>query len=136
MASAKKLPSGSWRARVFYKDTSGKECCESFTAETKKEAEFLAAQFRAFRKEQTDSKLTFQMASERYIDSKRSVVSPTTIRGYKTIVSKYLDDILPLKVTDITQEAVQIAINKLAAKGYSSKTCHNAHGFISAVLGV
>lgn len=137
MASAKKLPSGSWRVNLFIgKDANGKRQYKSFTAETKKEAEFLAAQYNAFKKEQTDSKLTFRSASERYIDSKRSVVSPTTIRGYKTIISKYLDDILPLKVADITQEAVQIAINKLAANGYSSKTCHNAHGFISAVLGV
>ncbi|MGN0700500.1 MAG: tyrosine-type recombinase/integrase [Oscillospiraceae bacterium] len=133
--TAKKLPSGNWRARVFYKDASGKECCESFTAETKKEAEFLAAQFRAVRKEQTNSKLTLRAASERYIDSKRNVVSPSTVRGYMAILRNYAQDIMPLRITDITQEAVQISINKLAAN-HSPKTCRNVHGFISAVLGV
>lgn len=135
MASAKKLPSGNWRARVFYKDSEGKEQCESFTAETKKEAEFLAAQFRLTRKEQTDTKLTLRAASERYIDSKRNVVSPSTIRGYMVIMRNYLQDLWPLRVIDITQEAVQISINKLAAD-HSAKTCRNAHGFISAVLSI
>lgn len=36
MPTAKKLPSGNWRTRVFYTDADGKERCESFTAETKK----------------------------------------------------------------------------------------------------
>lgn len=135
MASAKKLPSGNWRARVFYKGTNGEERCESFTAETKKEAEFLAAQFRLKRKEQADTKLTLRTASERYIDIKRNVVSPSTIRGYMVIMRNYLQDLWPLRVNDITQEAVQISINKLAAN-HSAKTCRNAHGFVSAVLSI
>lgn len=137
MASAKKLPSGSWRVNLFIgKDANGKRQYKSFTAETKKEAEFLAAQYNTLREEQKYSKITLKSASERYIESKRNIASPMTIRGYKTIINNYVNDIMPLKVTDITQEAVQIAINKLAARGYSPKTCHNAHGFVSAVLKV
>ncbi len=114
MASAKKLPSGRWRARVFYKDANGKERCESFTADTKKEAEYLAAQFKVTRKEQTDCKLTLRAAAERYIESKRNVLSPSTIRGYAMILRNYAKDIMPLRVDDITQEAIQISINALA----------------------
>ena len=135
MPTAKKLPSGNWRTRVFYTDADGKEHCESFTAETKKESEYMAAEFSARRKQKTDRKLTLRMAAERYIDSKRNVVSPSTIRGYTAILRNYAGDIMPLKITDITQEAVQISINKLAAD-HSPKTCRNVHGFISAVLGV
>lgn len=48
MAKAKKLPSGSWRAQVFVGlDENGKQIRKSFTAPTKKEAEFLAAEFKA-----------------------------------------------------------------------------------------
>ena len=46
MAKAKKLPSGKWRALVYdYTDSNGKRKYQSFTAETKKEAEFLAAHY-------------------------------------------------------------------------------------------
>lgn len=135
MATAKKLPSGNWRTRVFYTDRDGQKHCESFTAETKKESEYLAAEFSALHKEKTDRQLTLRTASERYIDSKRNVVSPSTIRGYTAILRNYASDIMSLRIVDITQEAVQISINKLAA-GHSPKTCRNVHGFISAVLRV
>ena len=46
MAKAKKLKSGNWRCLVYdYTDENGKRHYESFTAETKKEAEYLAAEF-------------------------------------------------------------------------------------------
>ena len=42
MASAKKLPSGSWRVNLYIgKTPDGKRQYKSFTADTKKEAEFL-----------------------------------------------------------------------------------------------
>ena len=41
MATAKKLPSGKWRALLYdYTDAQGKRHYESFTADTKKEAEY------------------------------------------------------------------------------------------------
>ena len=48
MANAKKLPSGSWRVRVYDgKDQNGKDVYKSFTAPTKKQAEYLAAEYLA-----------------------------------------------------------------------------------------
>ena len=136
MATAKKLPSGNYRVRAYIgKDADGKPQYKSFTAPTKKEAEFLAAQFSAHHKEQTDCTLTLRTAAERYIESKRNVVSPSTVRGYKIILKNSAQDIMPIKIADITQEAIQISINKLAAN-HSPKTCRNVHGFISAVLRV
>ena len=45
MAKAKKLPSGSWRVLQFVGlDADGKRQYKSFTAPTKREAEFLAAE--------------------------------------------------------------------------------------------
>ena len=46
MATAKKLPSGSWRCQVYdYTDANGKRHYTSFPAPTKKEAEYKGAQF-------------------------------------------------------------------------------------------
>ena len=51
MATAKKLPSGSWRILVYsHTDQDGKRRYKSFTAPTKKEAEFLAADYQDVRK--------------------------------------------------------------------------------------
>ena len=136
MASAKKLPSGSWRVNLYIgKTPDGKRQYKSFTADTKKEAEFLAAQYNLERKEQLCADLTVGAAIDRYIDSKENVLSPMTIRGYKLIRRSYLTSLMPLKVSDVTQEAVQNEINSMAAK-YSSKTCRNSHGLLTAVLQV
>ena len=46
MAKAKKLPSGSWRCQVYdYTDTTGKRHYKSFTAGTRKDAEYQAAEY-------------------------------------------------------------------------------------------
>ena len=46
MAKAKKLPSGNWNVKVFSHIENGKRKYESFTAESKAEAEYLASQFK------------------------------------------------------------------------------------------
>lgn len=134
MATAKKLPSGRYRVNLFIgKTADGKRKYKSFTADSKKEAEFLAAQYNITRKEEICAELTVDKAFERYIESKQNVLSPMTIRGYYTIRNTYLTSIMPLKLRDLTQEAVQNEINSMAVK-YASKTCRNAHGLLTAVL--
>lgn len=136
MASAKKLPSGNWRVNLYIGlDNNGKRKYKSFTAGTKKEAEFLAAQYNINRREQEQCDLTLRAAAERYIDSKRNVLSPMTVRGYESVLRCYMGDIMALKVSDITQEALQLSVNAMA-KTVSAKTCRNAHGFVTAVLAV
>ena len=131
MATAKKLPSGNWRVRVYIGDGKYK----SFTAETKKEAEFQAAQYNQTHIDTSRSQQTLREAAERYIKSKENVLSPMTVRGYINVLNNNLTSLMPLKLSDITQEAVQNEINDMATK-YSAKSCRNAHGFLTAVLRV
>lgn len=134
MASAKKLPSGHWRVNLYTgKNADGKRQYKSFTAETKKEAEYMAAQYNVERKERTSCKLTLYDAVKRYIESKRNILSPSTIRGYYEIINNHCPELMLLQLSDLTQEAVQLSMNTMAAK-YSSKTCRNTHGLIYAVL--
>lgn len=136
MATAKKLPSGHWRVNLFVgKDIDGKRKYKSFTAETRKEAEYMAAQYNLERKENKAHKLTLHEAVERYIESKRNILSPSTIRGYYDVLDNYCPQLMKQQIGDLTQEAVQLAINSMAAK-YSPKTCRNTHGLISAALKV
>ena len=78
--------------------------------------------------------MTFQAAAEEYIEAKRNVLSPSTIRGYDGIMRQLPQKFTSLNIHDITALDVQTEINRMA-KGHSPKTVRNHHGFISAVLG-
>ena len=51
---AKKLPSGNWRVRLYVGKEDGKPKYKSFTASTKKEAEFAAAQYGQQKRHEAD----------------------------------------------------------------------------------
>ena len=78
--------------------------------------------------------MTFRIAAEEYIESKRNVLSPTTIRGYNSAMKTISEKFQNINIHDITMLDIQMKINQLA-KGHSPKTVRNYHGFISAVLG-
>lgn len=137
MAKAKKLKSGNWRVLVpDYKDENGKWHYKSFTAPTKKEAEYTAAEFTHNNKgEKTYDNLTLKEAYERYIGIKRGVSSPSTIRGYEQYQNKYLQLLMPMKLRNITAELVQASISELAVT-HSPKSVRNIYGLFHAVMGV
>ena len=77
MATAKKLPSGSWRCLIYTGEENGKRKYKSFTASTKKEAEFMATQFVMNQKEHEEKNtLKFKDAMKHYNSPKENVLSP------------------------------------------------------------
>lgn len=136
MANAKKLPSGSWRVQVYAgKDASGKRMYQSFTAPTKKEAEFLAAEYIYKRKNTTREKLTFQEASDQYIENRQNILSPSTIRCYRIIQRNSVPNLLNIKIDRLADGfLIQRQMNE-NAKRYSAKSLRNQLGFITAVMG-
>lgn len=134
MATAKKLPSGSYRCLVYDKTgADGKRKYKSFTAPTKKEAEYLAAQYLMERKEKpTLPEYTLKVAIDNYCNLKSNVLSPATIREYRRM-AVYYGSLGDMKLKDITSDAVQAWVNDFAAD-HSPKTVKNAYGLISAVV--
>ncbi|MDE6019575.1 MAG: site-specific integrase [Ruminococcus sp.] len=133
MATAKKLPSGSWRVRVYVGDDSnGKHIYKSFTAGTKKEAEFLAAEYNLKRKEKPKD-LTVGDAIDGYIDNKDGVLSPSTIRSYKSVRNNQLQELMSVPLNKLTNVMVQASINR-AARVLSPKSVRNAHGLLTAAV--
>lgn len=146
MATAKKLPSGSWRVQVYAgKGPDGKPQYRSFTRPTRKEAEYDALQFQLHYKEvsRDTSAMTLSEAMEKYIASKDGILSPSTIRGYDIIKREHLQSLMPIKLNRLTQSMVQEAINE-ESKPYvdkkektrtpSPKSVRNIYGLLSAVL--
>lgn len=131
---AKKLPSGRWRCRVYDgTDPAGKKIYKSFTADSKKEAELLAAQYAASRKSTVSKDRTLADAYARYIEIKKNTISPATVREYSRAAKADFPELMPLRLSRLTQEAVQSAVNVMSAN-HSPKSVRNAHGLLSAVL--
>lgn len=135
MAKAKKLPSGNWRIRISIgKDENGKYVYKSFTAETKKEAEYIASEYLVKHKEKPNN-MTVGEAIDRYISSKENILSPTSIASYREIRRNRLQSLMCIPLKDLSQVAVQRAVN-LEAKTKSPKTVISAHGLLSSALGM
>jgi len=146
MATAKKLPSGSWRVQLYAgKTPDGKRQYLSFTKPTKKEAEYEALQYQLHYKEvcQDSSNMTLAEAMDKYIASKDGILSPATIRGYDIIRRNHLKGLMGVRLNRITPALVQEAINQ-ESKPYrddrgkehvpTPKSVRNIHGLLSAVL--
>lgn len=137
MAKAKKLPSGNWRCQVYdYTDGNGKRHYESFTANTKREAEHLAAEYANTKKERIKTSVKFSEAMKNFISAKENVFSQSTICSYRymeRIFSKGYPKLCQTDVFKITQEQLQIVVNDQAAH-FAPKTVRNRYGFISSVI--
>lgn len=148
MATAKKLPSGSWRCQVYSHTeeilqndgtVKKKRIYKSFTSDVlgskgKRLAEQAAAEWAA-EKENTYSlqNITFGKALEQYIKSRETILSPRTIMDYRRIRKNEIQSLMNIKISVITQEDIQRAIN-LESQYHAPKTVRNTHGLISAVM--
>lgn len=129
--NARKLPSGSWRARLFLgEDEHGKKHYKSFTAATKREAERLALTYEA--EHSHTGKITFEVAFSQYIELKSNLLSPSTLRGYRQM-EKYYEPLKDMDVSEINQNVVVSFINSFAGT-HSPKTVRNAYSLLCAVI--
>ncbi len=148
MPKARKLKSGSWRCQVYdhtemivQKDGSVKKKLirKSFTVDDpspagKRKCEHMAARWaddKQLRKHDTD--MTIKEAVEKYIDTRRATLSPTTIKGYESVMRSQIGDIADIKLSKITRDEIQAWVDHLSVD-HSPKTVQNSHSLISAVL--
>lgn len=138
MAKAKKLPSGNWRVQLYAgKDANGKRIYRSFTAPTRKEAEYLAADYALTLKQQkrdlAPTRITLDAAMARWIENRRNALSPSTSRMYDSMYRNAYTPLLSMPVIFITAEDVQATISAYAAT-HSPKSVRNAYGLLHSVL--
>lgn len=139
MATAKQLPSGSWRCQVYSHsvvvidddgniiyDKNGKpkmrKIKKSFTSNDptrrgKLEAETMANEYLLNRKEvdrkkQQKTEMTLLEAIEKYIDQKSLTLSPSTIRDYDITKRCGFQDIMNIKLKDFDEDVIQDAVNR------------------------
>lgn len=129
------LPSGNIRIQVYdYTDVDGKKHYKSFTAPTKQEAKFLAAQWKAGKASKKPNRITVYEAVSRYIEAKEGVLSPSTIRSYIGMQEYRMRDIGRIYLDEINSTDIQIWISSLSKNGLSAKTVRNHYGLLAAAL--
>ena len=128
------LPSGNFRVRVLdYTDADGKRHYQSFTAESKKKAQAMAAEWKLKRKNQKE-RITVYDACAKYIELKAPILSPSTIRGYDTILRKIKEyHIATIQLRELTNTDIQAFVSELSISN-SVKYVKNIACFISATL--
>lgn len=132
------LPSGSIRTRVYIgRDANGKRQYKSFTAPTREDLDLAVAAFRASGgmndQEPEAPVLTVAEAVRRYIELKRAVLSPATVRGYEGMERIYInaDSIGRRDVEELSPKDVQLWVSSMAGK-VSPKTVRNAYGLLTS----
>lgn len=124
-----KLPSGSYRIRQM---VGGKTY--SVTVDhrpTKIEAMKIISDATAHVKKPHD--LTVVKACEAYIEAKKDIVSPSTIRGYKSLIRVISDGFGGMRINAVTGASFQTEVNRYA-KGRKPKTVKNYAAFLTAVF--
>ncbi|MCM1326926.1 MAG: tyrosine-type recombinase/integrase [Bacteroidales bacterium] len=126
-----KRPSGAYRIRKMYK---GQMYTVTFDYKpTQKEAmQAMANELDKIKSSHT--RMTFLTAAGSYVDMKRNVLSPRTVKEYAETAYRFPDWFLQLPVSDITQIDINRLVNELSIDR-SPKTVRNYHGFLTAVLG-
>lgn len=123
-----KLPSGSYRIRQNYKNKT-----YSVTIDHKpstKEATLLIAELLQDVKKDNG---TFKKYADEYIENRRNVLSPSSVRTYKRLITLLSEDFVNTNLYSIDQELVQKEINDYS-KTHAPKSTRSMHGFISSVL--
>ena len=130
LPAIKQLPSGAWLTRILVdgrrvsitKDSYG-ECV----------SEYLAVKHGVVEAKKAPSKKTLTKAIDNYIEDRKNILSPATVRGYRTIQKHRFPGLMSQDVSTITPEQCQRAVN-LEAKTVSAKTISNAWGFVASVI--
>lgn len=126
----KKTASGSYHVTAYIGKVDGKPKYKSFTAPTKRECILKATEYINHHK--TPSKdITIETAIDLYIESKKAVLSPSTIKGYHSLQKLYYEPIKGLKIDAFENYDFQRFISSLYL---SPKTVRNIYGLLRSAL--
>lgn len=130
MPKAIQLPSGSWRVQILM---DGKRIGITEPTEEAAVLKAMGIKHGADQYKKEPLSITLDEAYTRYIESKDTVLAPSTVAEYKRMQRNDLQLLMKTPLRAITQEKVQREINKIA-KEKSPKYVRNVHGLLCSVL--
>lgn len=126
-----KLPSGSYR---ISQTVNGKRYRVTVDHKpTEKETVVLLAEQMAKKGAVISSNLPFIHACDAYIESKSNILSPSSVRGYRSLIKQISPTLGNTSIEAITKPMVQTEINRYSAS-HSPKSTSNLSGFIVSIL--
>ena len=125
-----KLPSGSYRVRKTYKKRT-----YTLTFTEKPSQKEIMTRFAELLDNEDVGTETMRSYMKKYIDSKRNILSPSSINTYERLINVISDDFLNIHLNKLTQFNVQEEINRYA-KDHAPKSVKSLHGFIASVIGL
>lgn len=134
MAYLERLSSGSYRYQVCIM-VNGQRKRKSFTGKTKKEALFKMTDWMKNNQVYTEENCTLNAAVNSYIESRKNVLSPSTISGYRKIQNIFIKGkpIGKVEIDRLRNEDLQIFVNEIA-KTRSPKYVKNVYSFIQSAI--
>ena len=124
------LPSGSYRLR---KQINGKTIRITFDHLPTENEIFLALGPYLQDGSMPKEMLLFKNAAKQYVEMRRNVLSPKTVKEYKQMPDRLSKKFNNMNLYDITTKDVQAEVNRLA-KDKSPKTVKNYSSFINSVI--
>ncbi len=128
-----KTASGKFHATVNYYTAEGKRSSRSFTNADKSRLVLDILAFQA--EEKKAERMTLGDAIDKYISIKSAVLSPSTIRAYKSMRRTIYPDLMDVYIDQLNTEKMQIAVNTQAMTA-TPKTVRNHYGLVTAALAV
>ena len=133
---AQKLPSGSWRIQVTI---NGERV--SITAPTRSEATNRAIVLLSSTERERKEGPTVEQAMRMFVESRRNILSPSTIAQYERFAESAFGSIRTIPVGRLTSADVQNAVNAEACRGkdrggaqVSAKTVKNEYAFLRSSI--
>ena len=125
-----RLPSGTYRVRKTYNKRT-----YTLTFSDKPTQKEILSSFAELIENEDVGIETMRNYINKYIDSKRNVLSPSTIITYERFLNVISDDFLRIKLNKLTQLDVQEEINRYS-KDHAPKSVKSLHGFLASVIGL
>lgn len=132
---ATKTKSGRWTAVYVdhYENIGGKRKIVQGRVTRDTKAEALQAAYELQLSGARAKKKTFSVALDEYIESKKTILSPTTLAAYRSLQRKAYWRLNRVAINHITSDLLQLWITGFAKK-HKPKTVRNAFALVTAVL--
>lgn len=125
---AKRLPSGSWMCRVTAQGVS-----RCFTGPVRADVEKLALEYKTQRQHKHITSVTVGDALAHFLEARRNVLSPSTMRGYEQIKRDRFLRLQGIPISKLRETDVQQAIN-LEATQIKAKSVKNAWALFASAI--
>lgn len=120
--------------KLNYYDADGRRRGKTFTARTKTLARDLAREWLNIYQNKKGPFMTLSEALDAFLNAKRAVLSPATLRSYEGMRKNHFHSIEKMDIYELRNADVQMWISDLVDAGLKPKTVRNCYGFLTAVL--